>query len=99
MAGKEEIIEKIRKGEVIVYEPGKGIPFLRKWQYLKVLERIQPATIDEIVKELGKSKKQGVKAFLTKLIKKGEVQAVVYKGEIYYLAKEKYEELTKGGSS
>jgi len=100
MAEKEEIIEKIRKGEVIVYEPGKGIPFLRRWEYLKVLETIQPATLDEIVRELGGNrKKQGVKAFLSKLIKKGEVKAVVYRGEIYYLTKEKFEELTKGVSS
>ena len=95
---KEIILEKIRKGEVDIYKPGMRIP---RQHYYKIVEKLQPATVSEVVEELRKRtnrdyKERGVKAILGRMLKKGELEAVIYKGEIYYLTKEKYQELREG---
>jgi len=84
---KEEILKKIREGKVLVYKPGMKI---RVWKYLGALEKCQPATIAELTGQIG-GKERGVKAIYGRLMKKGEVKAVVYKNEIYYMTTEYYD--------
>ncbi len=95
---KRKVLDLLKKGELITYEPGKTIPQLKQWKYLRVLEQCQPATIEEFVAKLrnaiGKAKQQGVKAVLTKLIKQNKAAAVIYRGQIFYLTKEKFDELS-----
>jgi len=89
---KEDVIRKIRERKLEAAPPEKRLPFLKRWMYIEAVEDLQPATIEEIVKRV-QGNPRGVKAFLRKLEKKGELKVVVSRGKEYYLTTEYYESL------
>lgn len=93
---KDEIIKKIKSGELEALSPNRRMPFLKTWKYLKVIENGQPITPEEIAKQVG-GNIRGVKAYLKKLEKKGKIVALFYKGNEYYLTKEYYDQLRSEG--
>jgi len=89
---REEIERLIKAGELEMLSPQRRPSFLKRWEYLRIIEDGQPITAEEITKEL-RGNVRGVKAFLKKLEKAGDIVAVFYKGREYYLTKEHYQEL------
>jgi len=88
---KDEIIKAIREGRV-----KEVIPPRRKPKLTKLLEEIQPATFEEMLAKAGR-KEAPFKAWVTRLLRKGVIKAIEYKGRIFYVTTTFYEKLRAEG--
>jgi len=94
------VIDAIRSGRARVVQPAAKKRGRVVEAVLDAVRRLEVATDDDIIRHVQKvvpgSKVPGIRAVITKLVKKGKLVAVEYKGDVYYLLRSTYERLREG---